>query len=1660
MTPGVDHGRVAEITAIFDDEPKRRRGSGYLLPGGVVLTSWHVVAGARSVRCVFNAGNVSMWSSESVEPSLRLGRSDVALIQLRDNGPLQTFVPIGRLGDEAMVLDVQAFGFPWWKLRSSDEAGAFEGGGIGKYRELAQVPARLASVANRRAGGCELIVAPVAPRSPSTGGVQESPWAGMSGGPVFAGVDLVGVVTDHHEREGLGRLSAARLDLSLAALEADQAQRLLPMFGLRVLDELRPVDGNLFRRDRHLLLDGPSTRRQQAREVLDQYRAVAFGAVRSTLGADSDGAAPLVLPFTQRRAGLATELRRVASEQGALVVTGSSGTGKSALVLSAIKYLESTEPGVFEAVVLNFRELPNTSVELQHLLGASIGHAVAEFSASGRVLVVDAADAALERSAGLLRDLFAAASEAGLGVVAVTADFAAGFVREQLDIGRQRPAQTFEVKPLDDDELAQVAQRFPLLRGLLQNRSATSLLRRLVVLDLLSRTGLALDDPMSEWECLELIWSKVVRGDGRPAHGSPQAREEALLALAAAALADPSAPLASVSLDPAAVDALRADHLLAPHNTYRRHPQFAHDEVRRYATAIHFVRSGQIVDTLRAAGVPRWALSAVTLACKGHLVDPACQPEQTFRDLVRSFKSVTSAHGSRWADVPIEAVLETPGAYECIKTAVDNATVDLQLPDVLRIVQQRFSFDGFIHPALGTPVARYLIDEEEPWNISKQAFEFLTNWLQALVVANELAGHELREALRTRLLTFWARFPRKEVTEDVSFDWVTRRRRRRRVLDYEITNDKFVETLALLGPDINADIETCLRALAEDAPASLAPAVDAPLSARSIAQHDPEILATLMEAYYIDKDADGRRGHHDDGIRGHEGRWKGFGSPFNAYYLGGFWQLFKAAKHTTSIRVLNNVLNHAARIRVETTLRLSRSHDVLEDPTEKPGDEAEVGDDSGGVTLDLIGEPREYVGDGHVWTWYRGTSVGPYPCLSGLQAMERFVESLLDAGADPRLVAEHLLHGCENLATPGMLYGLFVRNIEKVGNQLDQFLAEPAVWFLEFSRVTSEHYGFRASSEGLAHPERRQWTPREVSVWLVTQGDEERRAQLRSIGEALMANGERQGLEPDRTLNWAAHFDDSRFQLTRDGDDLYLEVVPPPEVIAAQAEIVAQQERVQTVLRLQNRYWGSARFQDDYKPPTSAEIADDLATAHALLNDKHYDMHLRPGDAMAQVARTAIERTVNGEPEALGDEGPFAIGFVMAVAATFLDSEDRRDEGQYFELGADRATARALPALLTQALAPALSEANVTVADVAKVGLALAGKAPLETRLFLARGCDALWTSPCAGTDCIHKVALAWAIETARGAEIGPWNFETQRSSRVWIEGDLTARLKELDGESIDIGVLDPAIRALGVAATTSHCVTDDVKQLLADLLAIQRRTMVRHEDKGWTADHQGTHTLIAARALLQSYAANGNSAPILEHLDVLRSDTKLLVNIIHGLAAAGSENKVLAEAARNAWPELLTHALRYADDEPNIYHEWTWGSWAAAALLPDPLPWSQGMYNELSGAPIDWVDPTQLTDLVGRWLPVGRGETRCVDALIHLVRKLPIGDQATRGLTWLADLCIQGDRVTVHQSWSSNEWLIAIRAAAEEQGTLPQWQALVDALVVAGNSGLAPLST
>ena len=97
-----------------------------------------------------------------------------------------------------------------------------------------------------------------------------------------------------------------------------------------------------------------------------------------------------------------------------------------------------------------------------------------------------------------------------------------------------------------------------------------------------------------------------------------------------------------------------------------------------------------------------------------------------------------------------------------------------------------------------------------------------------------------------------------------------------------------------------------------------------------------------------------------------------------------------------------------------------------------------------GVQLDIpsIGS-RYFAGDEHVWAWYRGTAVGPYPCMSALMAVERVADQWLQLGTPLPGLITALLRDAHNLAMPGLVVGLLTRHAEQVTAEADPFLASP-----------------------------------------------------------------------------------------------------------------------------------------------------------------------------------------------------------------------------------------------------------------------------------------------------------------------------------------------------------------------------------------------------------------------------------------------------------------------------------------------------------------------------------------------------------------------------------------------------------------------------------------
>ncbi|GHE73124.1 trypsin-like peptidase domain-containing protein [Streptomyces vinaceus] len=218
---GLDPHRIAEVI-VATAAGGGRRGSGYRVGDTAVLTAFHVVAGAAAVRVRFDADRPGEWAA-AAELAWSDPGTDVAVLTFT-TPPGGVPVPaarFGRIGDDRhAVIDVHAAGFPLWKRRRGADGRQF--------RELHQADGTVAALSNLRTGTLEITV-PAAAADPDP---AVSPWSGMSGAAVWAGPFLVGVVAEHHRGEGLGRLTAVRIDHTLRQLADGPRARLAALLAL------------------------------------------------------------------------------------------------------------------------------------------------------------------------------------------------------------------------------------------------------------------------------------------------------------------------------------------------------------------------------------------------------------------------------------------------------------------------------------------------------------------------------------------------------------------------------------------------------------------------------------------------------------------------------------------------------------------------------------------------------------------------------------------------------------------------------------------------------------------------------------------------------------------------------------------------------------------------------------------------------------------------------------------------------------------------------------------------------------------------------------------------------------------------------------------------------------------------------------------------------------------------------------------------------------------------------------------------------------------------------------------------------------------------------------------------------------------------------------
>ena len=1491
-------------------------------------------------------------------------------------------------------------------------------------------------------------------------------------------------------------------DLAGAGRLLDRLETLAAEFG----PSGATVDRAMLQRRVHALLELRRWRHQTGWAIVDHLGEQARAAVDHQIGRGGDDAT-LHLDRSAAEGSVIT----AALGASALVVHGESGVGKSALVLGGVDAAVATDPYEFEVVVLNLRHLPETSLELISSLGCSLEALLSELTPPQRLLVIDAADAAIESKRDVFIYLVDAARKSDVRVVAITAKDGRQVIHDsviaQLD---EDAVAEFEVQGLSEAEVDEVAARFPQLARLSANARSRELLRRLVVVDLLVRSGVT-GLPLSDVEAMRGIWAGLIRNHERCDRGLPDARQEVLWCLADRELTGKPAIELVGRLDASAVDGLRRDGLLrtSTENPWQLIPEFAHDELRRYAVARALLADGDPAARLIAAGAPRWALAAARLACQALLTpaDGATVATGRFDAVQAAFDTVVAAgHGGRWADAPGEALLTLGDPAPVLADAWPQLRAEAGdgLKRLLRLVNQhhRDATTGIVDPLVVEPVVALLLDEPRPWAISDDVERTLRGWPQALVVANVPAGHPLRIRLRDRLVAVCvqgeqrlaaqleaaARAADRQLQQDEDEDdrhaedndpdvpppvltrvgYPRRRRKQRPAIPRELTDETVLELLALLGPDLGDEGERLLRRAAQGAPWELAPAVEELFTGRALGAYGHGLLADLTEAYYLDDDSDDLGLLREEGIRHH--RWRGPVGPLATWYRGPFVSLFQT-DFRRGIAVLNRLLNHAARQRVRILAG-------LRDPWNRASDEAL---DAYTWDLQVTETPQRYVGDAHVWQWYRGTGVGPYPCMSALQALERVCDQFISAGIPLERLVPVLLEGCENLAMPGLVVGILVRHLERAGSLLDPFLAEPLIWELEFGRTVAESGGLAASSDGLVGPERRRWSLREVGSWLTVHADAERADQLRQIAGELIAAAERvdeqlaaeavdtaaTGPNVDvkysiKVRNWASVLDRDRYRAYTEGGVTYVQSEPPEDVQAALQPGNEQLERGQKATQLIWRYFLAGRSGQEAPPPATAEeLTADLAAAKDLLENPAPGSVFSLWDAAAAVAAAALEANIASGVSLPAEALEFAVTVVLGIAEKVRVADGLEFDESYFEQRGDRSAARALPLLLLPGAATlhgviAVDDGMDAMARVMSAGRRVAQATANEIRLYLARGLDRVWAAPCSSDErCHHELAFDLAVESIRDCVLGGWDPAGQQRLVERLEEPVLDSLAAVADKSLLIARLDPGIRALGAGMVHETCVRAQSLQVLVALLEAQRRGLLAHKQD---FDHRSSHALVAARAFLNLAAAE-DDAPLEEHIAAFADRPRELGSLLGALAATAEETPDAAAAARRIWPNVIQQVLELNRAGHHPFGDDHYGEVAIAALMPTPTYESAFLYRELDGAPIAWTDALAWRTAIEAWLPEAAGRPRCADSMIGLLCSLPLDDQVDTGLPWVETLVQADVDAVARQSYRIADWLRDIRATAADRNALIAWQRLVDALVVAGDSSLAPYS-
>ena len=332
MAPGGSPVRVDRVVAVAATlrDGREQLGSGYLVSGLLVLTAEHCsrdkVTGEPAAQLrVVRASDGAEAQVVGVVPDRGL---DVAVLRLADNAPWRADLrsPVFARVDQSqagVLEDCTGIGFPLFQ-RDPD-----------RHRHTAEFHGTVYQTDERESGHL-LMRDPLIHPGPVTdsqgqalsvrGGEGSSPWGGLSGALMFYRGHAIGVVVEHHPRQGDNALRATGFEkIAMTSAKIRECLGLpqpdsLPCVSEHVTVQLAPVGGTL--------VSEADPRR------LGVHAAISVPGV-------PDGIPPEYIPrdVDAAESGIRAKVAAAARRGGFVLLVGGSSVGKTRSAVEAVKAL-------------------------------------------------------------------------------------------------------------------------------------------------------------------------------------------------------------------------------------------------------------------------------------------------------------------------------------------------------------------------------------------------------------------------------------------------------------------------------------------------------------------------------------------------------------------------------------------------------------------------------------------------------------------------------------------------------------------------------------------------------------------------------------------------------------------------------------------------------------------------------------------------------------------------------------------------------------------------------------------------------------------------------------------------------------------------------------------------------------------------------------------------------------------------------------------------------------------------------------------------------------------------------------------------------------------------------------------------------------------------